>query len=422
MGLLDYFSEAGNKLGGLLGGMPPDQSRAYNEFALGLLANSGWSKTPTTLGQNIGVAGLGALKAQDDFKRSSLQDQLLRGQFDELQARTAERNKKLQLEQNDQVQGVLLGGMMGANADAMASGNTSWQPFTQHDMLTNVLQGPAGSVRSSALKQLMTPAEYSLAEIGVDGGMKQKAYVPKVPGGAITPIGSPYSASASSVTVNNNPPFEDARLKAQQEAMGKYMVNDMYAGARNEARSAVKTNQRLGFMSKLLDNGLKTGKLAPFLAEGASFLESFGLATDAAKSIARDAQTFNAAAMDLVLQQQLAQKGPQTESDAIRLQQSVAGLEKTGDANRLLIAFAKAQNNRAINYGKFVERWAHEHRGDLYGADEAWSAGAGAKSLFEDPELAKFSDIGKQKSSYRARNPQTGAVIEWNGTDWVGVK
>src|SRR3569623_1285837 len=71
MGLLDYFSEAGNKLGGLLGGMPPDQSRAYNEFALGLLANSGWSKTPTTLGQNIGVAGLGALKAQDDFKRSS---------------------------------------------------------------------------------------------------------------------------------------------------------------------------------------------------------------------------------------------------------------------------------------------------------------------------------------------------------------
>lgn len=199
--------------------------------------------------------------------------------------------------------------------------------------------------------------------------------------------------------VNINPPFEDARLKAQQEAMGKSLVNDMYAGAKNDAKIAIKTNQKLGMMEKLLDNGLKTGKFTAFLAEGANFLTSMGMAPETAKEFARDAQTFNAAAMDLVLQQQLLQKGPQTESDAKRLEASVAGIEKTSDANRLLIAFAKAQNNRNIEYAHFLDKWARQNNGDLYGADEAWANGPGSRSLFDEPVLKPYAGIGKKAAN-----------------------
>jgi hypothetical protein len=109
-----------------------------------------------------------------------------------------------------------------------------------------------------------------------------------------------------------------------------------------------------------------------------------------AEKFATDAQQFQSNAISAVLQKQLEQKGPQTESDAKRIEQIGAQLGKTKNANEFILGTAKEQLKRDIEQRNFYDRWYKTNK-TYDGAEDAWFAGEGGKSLFDRPALKKYA-------------------------------
>jgi len=86
----------------------------------------------------------------------------------------------------------------------------------------------------------------------------------------------------------------------------------------------------------------------------------------------------------------LEQKGPQTEYDAQRITSIGAQLGNTKEANRFVLNVAKAQLQRDIEQRAFYTKWRDKNK-TLEGAEDAWFAGPGSKSLFESPALKKYA-------------------------------
>ena len=114
------------------------------------------------------------------------------------------------------------------------------------------------------------------------------------------------------------------------------------------------------------------------------------LGVENANKFATNAQVFQAKANETVLQRQLEQKGPQTESDAQRITQTGAQLTNTRDANKFILDVAKAQLKRDIEQRNFYDSWYTKNK-TYDGAEDAWYTGNGGKSLFERPELKKYN-------------------------------
>ena len=91
-----------------------------------------------------------------------------------------------------------------------------------------------------------------------------------------------------------------------------------------------------------------------------------------------------------MLQKQLEQKGPQTESDAKRIEQIGAQLGKTKQANEFILAAAREQLQRDIEQRNFYDRWYKTNK-TYDGAEDAWFTGEGGKSLFDRPGLKKYA-------------------------------
>lgn len=185
------------------------------------------------------------------------------------------------------------------------------------------------------------------------------------------------------VTTIKIPPLEGA----EQKAKGEFNVKQ-YGAVSDAARLATRTLPSLDIQSNILDKGFKTGFGTDAQKAGASVLASLGI-PEAAR-FATDAQTFLASTQQAVLQRQLEQKGPQTESDAQRITQTGAQLGNTPDANRFLIDVAKGQYKRDIEQRSFFDKWWSQNK-TYEGAEDAWYAGDGGKSLFDRPELKKYA-------------------------------
>jgi hypothetical protein len=111
-----------------------------------------------------------------------------------------------------------------------------------------------------------------------------------------------------------------------------------------------------------------------------------------AEKFATDTQTFQSNAIGAVLQKQLEQKGPQTESDARRIEQIGAELGKTKDANRFILDLAREQLRRDLEQRNFYSDWKKgPGKGSFNGAEDAWFSGEGGKSLFDRPALKKYA-------------------------------
>lgn len=188
-------------------------------------------------------------------------------------------------------------------------------------------------------------------------------------------------AGATNVTTNM-PPLE----RREQGDMGALYVKN-FGDLQAAARSARNENSILTAMEK---NPIDTSRSAPLTATAASWLASAGLGGERAKEIASNSQKFQGAAMELVLQKQLAQKGPQTESDAKRLEATVASLGNTKEANAAIIAFSKAANNRTLEQERFYNEWWKKNK-TLQGADVAWLSGGGSRSIWDDPTLKRYA-------------------------------
>jgi hypothetical protein len=191
------------------------------------------------------------------------------------------------------------------------------------------------------------------------------------------------AAAGAARSIVNLPPQE----KAEQTERGKFLVED-YKTVNNAARVAARTLPAIEVNLDLLDQGFKTGFSAEVKKGAANILGALGV--ENANQFATNAQVFQAKANETVLQRQLEQKGPQTESDAQRITQTGAQLTNTAEANKFILDVAKAQLKRDVEQRNFYDSWFTKNK-TYDGAENAWYTGDGGKSLFERPELKKYN-------------------------------
>jgi hypothetical protein len=174
--------------------------------------------------------------------------------------------------------------------------------------------------------------------------------------------------------------------KAEKVEYGKFLV-DQFKGVNENARIAARSMPAIESNLAILDKGFDTGFGTETIAAGAKVLGALGVQN--AKEFATDAQTFLASANAAVLQRQLEQKGPQTESDAQRITATGAQLGNTKEANKFVLNVAKAQLERDLKQREFYAAWRDKNK-TLEGAEDAWYSGPGSKSLFDSPTLKKY--------------------------------
>ena len=177
--------------------------------------------------------------------------------------------------------------------------------------------------------------------------------------------------------------------KAEAGAFGKLLV-DQFDAISKQASVAARTLPSIEGNLATLNKGLDTGFGTDAKAAGARVLAALGVKD--AEKFATDTQTFQSNAIGAVLQKQLEQKGPQTESDARRIEQIGAELGKTKDANRFILDLASEQLRRDLEQRNFYSDWKKgPGKGSFNGAEDAWFAGEGGKSLFDRPTLKKYA-------------------------------
>lgn len=91
-------------------------------------------------------------------------------------------------------------------------------------------------------------------------------------------------------------------------------------------------------------------------------------------------QQFNGVMQNIVLNQMQAQKGPQTENDAKRIEQTVASLGNTPQAREFLLDSAMAVNDMKILKRDFWQRYKNE-TGSFNGAGTAWRDSLGGAGM-----------------------------------------
>lgn len=187
-------------------------------------------------------------------------------------------------------------------------------------------------------------------------------------------------AGASSVSV-------DAKAEsAERVERAKQLVKD-YNDVATAARVARRSLMSIEGAQGVLNRGFSTGFGTETIAKAASVLAALGVPS--AEKYATSAQTFLSEARKVLLDRQLEQKGPQTENDAKRIDESFVRLGNTPEANKFILAVAKAQAEQSSEQQKFYD--AFYRRNKTYdGAEEAWLAGDGSKSIFQRPSLRSF--------------------------------
>lgn len=203
--------------------------------------------------------------------------------------------------------------------------------------------------------------------------------------------------------------------RAEAGKFGESLVAD-YTAIRDRAESGRRFLTTIDQAQRALSEGLRTGFGAEAIRQGARVLAALGEPEAEAK--AANAELFLAAAKENVLRRQIEQKGPQTESDAARIEQTFINLGSTPQANQFMLDVARAQINRDNEQQRFYSKWRREN-GTFDGAEEAWLDGEGSKSLFDRPELKKYESPQaasdkpvKVKNVEEARNLAPGTLFE----------
>lgn len=125
-------------------------------------------------------------------------------------------------------------------------------------------------------------------------------------------------------------------------------------------------------------------------AAAANVLTAMGMASDKVSQYASNAQAFNSMAMTQVNKVLNAAKGPQTDQDARRAQQTFASLGNTPQANAFILDYAQAaadmQARKAAYYQQMLPM--AQKAGDLTRVSREWQKIQG--SIWDDPVMNKW--------------------------------
>lgn len=207
------------------------------------------------------------------------------------------------------------------------------------------------------------------------------------------------TAPKTSVNVGGTKVVLDSNAKQGSEYFHKEMLPKMEA--------AKSQNARLQSMLKMkLDTNIFTPENKTFTA----VLGALGLSSAKQKEYVGNVEAFQADAMKVVLDEQQAQKGPQTDKDFERIQATVPSLRNSPKGNEYIIRLRMAQNNRLIRQARFIgERTAKGE--DYINALNAWEMSPdGQSSIFDEPALAGFS-FNPAQAGGAIRQPGGGASI-----------
>lgn len=217
---------------------------------------------------------------------------------------------------------------------------------------------------------------------GVPAAERAKLFVPRSPEVFAQDLAERAAGAPRTQLTTTN-----IQERAEAGKFGESLVAD-FATIRERADAGRRFLTTIDQAQRALNEGLRTGFGADAVRQGARVLAALG--EPEAEKKAANAELFLAAGKENVLRRQIEQKGPQTESDAARIEETFIGLGTTPKANEFMLDVARAQIRRDGEQQRFYSRWRRE-TGSFDGAEEAWLDGEGGRSLFDRPELKKYA-------------------------------
>ena len=141
-------------------------------------------------------------------------------------------------------------------------------------------------------------------------------------------------------------------------------------------------------MARNVEN-IQGGPLAPFKAAAIAVARDLGVPVESLglENVA-NAAAYTGIIQNLVLSKMQAQKGPQTENDAKRIERTVATLGTPEEARVFLLDVAEALELRKVDKAEFFTAWKAD-KGYLKGAQKAWRT-----YLSKTPLVAKNKKTG----------------------------
>jgi hypothetical protein len=180
--------------------------------------------------------------------------------------------------------------------------------------------------------------------------------------------------------------------KAEGQAYGSYLVKDVLAPAKAAASGARTSNNQIAIAESTLNNTpinqINTNETVRKLA---GYAKAAGLLTPEAEQNVSNIASLNGMISSVIMSDQIAQKGTQSESDAKRLEASISGMGDA-DATKFLLSAKKAQNDRTAAYYDFIDKHKRE-TGTLATADDAWNKAQGGQSIFREKPLQRYAEV-----------------------------
>jgi len=223
-----------------------------------------------------------------------------------------------------------------------------------------------------------------------DGNFKIVGIEPKKQNVAPTRAGAMVFGSNPSVDAANKArAVAEAELPPKSiELSNKTFMDGDYKAAIEKGQTASQAISQAKIARGALENLGGTNWATPAKVAGAKVLNVIGIPN--AEKIASNAELFKSTLYNHVLSRQLDQKGPQTESDAQRIQQTYAQLGNTTRANNFLIDTIEAQaelDKRRETFYRNAMPIAQKD-GNLAKIGQEWLVRE--PSIFDMPSMAKW--------------------------------
>ena len=171
-----------------------------------------------------------------------------------------------------------------------------------------------------------------------------------------------------------------AQERAEDKAYGEELVKD-YATVRDTANAGRQSLQAIEIARNI---PVTTGAIEPLRAKVGALAQSFGISPEALRGFGLDqattAEAFTGVMQNLVLSRMQAQKGPQTQQDAQRIESTVASLGNTPEASDFLLRTGQAMARRDVEKHNFYEQY-RASKGSLNGVQQAWDSELNGRPL-----------------------------------------